>query len=141
MELTIRTDYKEEISFTNFCLQNLSPLLSPCLPVTKAKSSQKTCQCKKSRCLKLYCECFASNQFCTDCGCSNCFNIPTKNFRRQSAIENILDRNPRAFEEHGLRCNCSKTSCLKGYCVCFHEKQACSSECACISCRNPYNEP
>ena len=32
------------------------------------------CKCKKSRCLKLYCECFAAKEFCTGCLCVNCLN-------------------------------------------------------------------
>lgn len=37
------------------------------------------CKCKKSRCLKLYCECFAAKEFCTGCQCVNCLNtvLPT----------------------------------------------------------------
>ena len=36
----------------------------------------KQCNCKNSRCLKLYCECFASGQYCEpgSCNCLNCFN-------------------------------------------------------------------
>lgn len=33
------------------------------------------CNCKKSRCLKLYCDCFAVGKCCTkDCNCINCLN-------------------------------------------------------------------
>lgn len=35
-----------------------------------------TCNCKKSKCLKLYCECFAKGLICgIDCNCSDCHNI------------------------------------------------------------------
>ena len=27
------------------------------------------CNCKKSKCLKLYCECFAAENFCQSCNC------------------------------------------------------------------------
>jgi len=36
----------------------------------------KPCSCKKSRCLKKYCECFASNRYCDGCFCTNCQNVP-----------------------------------------------------------------
>ena len=34
------------------------------------------CTCKKSNCLKLYCQCFASSVYCSpeDCRCTNCYN-------------------------------------------------------------------
>lgn len=32
------------------------------------------CNCKKSRCLKLYCECFAAELFCDSCNCTDCQN-------------------------------------------------------------------
>ena len=34
------------------------------------------CNCKKTRCLKLYCECFRAGVFCKDCNCVSCANIP-----------------------------------------------------------------
>ena len=33
------------------------------------------CSCSKSRCLKKYCECFASERYCADCYCKNCLNV------------------------------------------------------------------
>ena len=35
----------------------------------------KKCNCKKSKCLKLYCDCFANGDFCGgSCSCTNCAN-------------------------------------------------------------------
>lgn len=34
------------------------------------------CNCKKSRCLKLYCECFAADRYCHGCHCQSCMNTP-----------------------------------------------------------------
>ena len=35
----------------------------------------KPCNCEKSQCLKLYCECFARNELCTKyCNCRDCKN-------------------------------------------------------------------
>jgi len=36
----------------------------------------KKCNCKKSKCLKLYCECFAGGAFCHACSCQSCQNTP-----------------------------------------------------------------
>merc|ERR1712167_26476 len=36
----------------------------------------KPCCCKKSRCLKKYCECYATGRFCQGCYCTGCLNIP-----------------------------------------------------------------
>ncbi|VDK22782.1 unnamed protein product [Taenia asiatica] len=35
------------------------------------KFERKSCNCAKSHCLKLYCECFAKGQSCDGCNCSN----------------------------------------------------------------------
>lgn len=35
----------------------------------------KPCNCKRSRCLKLYCECFAAGIYCKDCNCCECLNV------------------------------------------------------------------
>ena len=34
----------------------------------------RRCNCKRSKCLQLYCECFAAKQFCTGCSCIDCHN-------------------------------------------------------------------
>ena len=58
---------------------------------------QKHCNCKNSRCLKLYCECFASGRYCDHCNCLNCCNNRDHEAVRQQAVESILERNPNAF--------------------------------------------
>lgn len=42
-----------------------------------------TCNCKKSKCLKLYCECFQRRQYCMDCNCQECYNTPRTEDVRQ----------------------------------------------------------
>lgn len=38
----------------------------------------KPCNCEKSQCLKLYCECFAKNMICRkQCNCRDCKNNNT----------------------------------------------------------------
>lgn len=67
----------------------------------ESTSSKKKicCNCKKSRCLKLYCDCFARGEVCTkDCNCVNCLNTESNTEERQNAMMGILDRNPNAFK-------------------------------------------
>lgn len=56
------------------------------------------CTCKKSRCLKLYCECYASKSYCSGCSCVGCCNIPECKDMRETAMKQTLDRNPNAFD-------------------------------------------
>lgn len=45
---------------------------TPIAPVKK----RVNCNCKKTKCLKLYCECFAAGEFCRpDCKCDGCKNL------------------------------------------------------------------
>lgn len=37
-------------------------------------AKRSPCNCKKSKCLKLYCECFAAELFCDGCNCTDCQN-------------------------------------------------------------------
>ncbi len=62
--------------------------------------SSSGCTCKKSKCLKLYCQCFASSALCNPdkCVCTACENRPGKEKEIEEAKSVILERNPRAFE-------------------------------------------
>jgi len=74
------------------------------------------CKCSKSKCLKLYCDCFQAGQICgANCSCKNCHNTKensTPEGARTIAIENILMRRPDAFDirvkEAGSGCSCKK---------------------------------
>jgi hypothetical protein len=60
----------------------------------------KKCNCRKSKCLKLYCECFAVGAYCQDdCGCLDCNNTLAFEHIRTQAVDSILSRNPHAFTE------------------------------------------
>ncbi|XP_019562724.3 protein lin-54 homolog [Aedes albopictus] len=111
---------------------------------------KRPCNCTKSQCLKLYCDCFANGEFCYNCNCRDCYNNLDNEEERQKAIRATLERNPSAFkpkigavsaDEDALRlhtkgCNCKRSGCLKNYCECYEAKIACSANCKCIGCRN-----
>lgn len=115
---------------------------------------EKLCNCRNSKCLKLYCECFASGRYCNACNCLNCMNNKDYEAQRSKAIENILERNPNAFRpkiqfqqgedgavtqtvtRHSRGCSCRKSNCLKKYCECFQAGIFCAATCRCKECRN-----
>jgi hypothetical protein len=116
------------------------------------------CNCKKTECIKLYCECFRAGKFCLhNCNCLHCKNRnhPSTLHEREKAIKNILTRNPYAFHkvEENLKnseskgvdsekqrifrgCNCKKSGCIKKYCECFNAGIKCTMFCKCNNCCN-----
>lgn len=110
-------------------------------PFTQDEKDATRCRCQKSRCLKLYCDCFQSGSTCKDdCRCKSCGNT-TSNRKRQEIIDDILARRPEAFmlraaPETGVGCRCKKSKCLKLYCACFKAGNHCGEECICTDCAN-----
>ncbi|KAI6693286.1 hypothetical protein NL676_020996 [Syzygium grande] len=123
----------------------------------------KRCNCKKSKCLKLYCECFAAGVYCIEpCACLDCLNKPIHEETVLATRKQIESRNPLAFAPKVIRasdsfpdtgddsnktpasarhkrgCNCKKSSCLKKYCECYQGGVGCSVNCRCEGCKNSF---
>ena len=99
------------------------------------------CKCKKTKCLKLYCQCFSAKMLCHDgCRCDRkeCMNTAENQQSRDSAIKNIRKRDSLAFNRKTRRgCRCVNSYCLKKYCVCFRANIRCEvGLCQCMGCRN-----
>lgn len=103
-----------------------------------------TCKCKKSKCLKLYCECFTAGIFCKNCDCKDCNN--KIEFEEQILLikKQMTEKNPAAFQpkvdenvnKHYKGCNCKNSGCQKKYCECFQNGISCSESCKCKECKN-----
>jgi len=93
-------------------------------------------------CLKLYCVCFAAEEYCFGCKCSDCQNTTNYDAIRNKAIADTRAKNPKAFQKkttetsHATGCKCKKSACLKKYCECFNAGITCGQKCKCANCKN-----
>ncbi|XP_077211172.1 CRC domain-containing protein TSO1-like [Tasmannia lanceolata] len=126
----------------------------------------KRCNCKRSKCLKLYCDCFAAGVYCAEpCACVECFNKPEYEDTVLGARQLIETRNPLAFApkivlrvespqnsgedgnrttpasaRHKRGCNCKRSMCQKKYCECYQAGVGCSDGCRCEGCKNVFGK-
>lgn len=107
------------------------------------------CNCKKSKCLKLYCECFSRGTMCgPECKCLDCHNQQGEKEFRELVVQETLQKNSLAFRPkfkqhaqedvkiHTRGCTCKNTECIKSYCECFRAGTGCSRLCKCSNCKN-----
>ena len=109
------------------------------------------CRCKRTGCLKMYCQCFANGQVCAPhrCTCTgDCANTLVSEGAaardhpaRARAMRDMVERHgPDVFRkrERVMRagCHCDKQPCSKNYCICFRHGVACGAQCRCTDCEN-----
>ena len=77
---------------------------------------KKGCTCKKTKCLKMYCECFSLGKVCTqDCNCLGCQNCKEHSDALLKAQELARNKVPEG-RSVSKGCNCKKSQCQKKYC-------------------------
>jgi hypothetical protein len=106
------------------------------LQPSKLKNNCTGCNCKKSGCLKMYCECFKKGILCEGCCCVNCQNKPYN----KANIDMLRLQCKKQLGESDCKnnkgCTCKKSGCSKGYCECFNVGTSCSENCRCENCMN-----
>ncbi|EXB39198.1 hypothetical protein L484_006166 [Morus notabilis] len=93
----------------------------------------KRCNCKRSKCLKLYCECFAAGLYCVEpCSCQDCLNKPIHENIVLETRKQIESRNPLAFAPKVIRSVDAVSEYGGGV--------GCSMGCRCVGCKNTFGQ-
>lgn len=79
-----------------------------------------TCKCSKSRCIKLYCDCFHGGNLCNSlCNCTDCKNTTEFREEREWKMKEVLKLNPKAFSEDSDKFNTKRQRMSRGNgCAC-----------------------
>jgi hypothetical protein len=133
--------------FTFLYLQNFPTTFQGFSVVAEAETRKADeikpvkCGCRRTKCLKLYCDCFASGNVCSeDCECKGCHNNEEFKEEREEVVLKTKTKNPAAFRvdisANYKICHCNKSNCLKRYCECFQNGRTCGVNCRCKHCKN-----
>ncbi|GAB4836844.1 hypothetical protein Ancab_001758 [Ancistrocladus abbreviatus] len=159
--------YSSELSASVEAVNRASPKRKRTKASTNDGEDCRRCNCKKSKCLKLYCDCFVAGFYCAEsCVCKRCFNRPDYEDTVLEVRQQIESKNPEAFApkvvqsvtnslansvevgncvpppslKHKRGCNCKKSMCRKKYCECYRANVGCSDGCQCEDCRNVFGK-
>lgn len=118
---------------------------------TPVRKREKSCRCTKSKCLKLYCSCYASGLACTNfCSCVGCENTKASGIANHPSSCNCVGCRSVKIEtslkvvqgaaSQSRSCSCKSSRCLQLYCACFQSGSFCGPSCRCVDCLNTHTE-
>ncbi|MBA0695723.1 hypothetical protein Goari_002331, partial [Gossypium aridum] len=111
-----------QLVFTEF---GLSPIISTSSPLPVEKPGFEMHLSPRSPFSSMYCDCFASGEYCNGCTCADCCNNVENEDLRKAATEIILERNPRAFKPKISNSPCSPQDIENCKCVDCKNFEAC----------------
>ena len=103
------------------------------------------CNCRNTKCIKMYCECFRKGVFCVGCNCVGCENVENSELRERK-VAMIQKKNPEAGQiQSGSALRLTKPSVgsfgrkrhsAVNECECHQFGAKCSELCQCVDCHN-----